>query len=150
MGNASNPAPTFTMKDNGNQFIINDGTYESFASGNGGNMLIEKGKVNWQDATVKVSGNYTFKTDVVNLTMINVCQEAKQNILFEGVGTNSTNAILNNVYHLAGTSGTGNFTISSSSYLTVTDIRIKVGSQSGNVEFFSSKMNGSVYSIYGN
>jgi len=150
MGNATNPARTFTMKSGNNSFYINNGTYESYSPGNGGNMLIEKGLVDWQDATVYVSGNLTFKTDVNNLKMIDVCLSAAQNILFEEVGSSSSYGILNNVYHIAGLSGTGNFTISSSSYLTVTDIKIKVGSQSGNVEFLSSIMNGSIFSIYGN
>ena len=150
MGNASNPARTLTMKASGNSFYINNGTYESYSLGSGGNMLLEKGLIDWQDATVYVSGNFTIKTDVNNISMVDVCLSTAQNMLFEGAGSSSSYGTLNNVYLLAGLSGTGNFTISSSSYLTVTDIRIIVGSQSGSAEFFSSRINGSVFSIYGN
>ncbi len=150
MGNASNPGRTLTMKANGNSFYINNGTYESYSPGSGGDMLIEKGLIDWRDATVYVSGNCSFLTSVNNLTMINVCNSAAKNILFQGAGYYALYGVLNNVYNIAGLSGTGNFTVSSSSYLTLTDIRIVVGSLSGKVEFYSSRMNGSIFSIYGN
>ncbi len=147
MGNASNPAPTFTMKSSSNQFIMTNGIYESFAGGSGGNMLIEAGLVDWRGSTLYVSGNYTFKKDAF-VTMINVCQRAAQNILFEGNNTSSNPAVLNNVLHIGGTSGTGNVTFKDT-WANVTDIRIKVGSSSGTAEFFKTVMNGSIYSIYG-
>lgn len=150
MGNSSNPSPTLTLKSNNSKFYINNGTYESYSPGSGGNMLLERGLINWQDATVYVSGNFTVKTNVNNISMVDVCLSAAQNMLFEGAGSSTNYGSLNNVYLFAGLSGTGNFTISSSSYLTVTDIRIKVGSQSGTAEFLSSWINGSVFSIYGN
>ena len=149
MGNAG-AARSLNQKDAGTSFIINNGTYEGYSPGSGGNMQIEKGTINWQYASVYISGNYLFKTDVNNLSMIDVCMRAAQNIVFEGVGASGTRAIQNNVYNIAGVSGTGNFTISSTSYFTFTDMRVVVGSTSGYAEFLSSNLSGSIYSIYGN
>ena len=55
MGNASG-ARSLNQKDAGTSFIINNGTYECYSPGSGGNMQIEKGTINWQDAIVNVSG----------------------------------------------------------------------------------------------
>ena len=149
MGNASNPAPTFTMKNDNNRFFIEDAIYTSFIPGSGGNMLIEDGLVDWRGASIYISGNYIFK-DPSEVIMINVCHRAAQNILFEGTGSSTNRSILNNVYHIAGVEGTGNFTIKASSFFDVSNIRIKVGSQSGYAEFESSSVQGSIFSIDAN
>jgi gliding motility-associated-like protein/uncharacterized repeat protein (TIGR01451 family) len=148
MGTSGSPAPTFTMKSSNNQFIMNNGVYQSRIPGSGGNMLIEAGVVDWRGSSLYVSGNYLFKKDAF-VTMINVCQTTAQNILFEGINTSSNPAVLNNVYHIAGISGTGNFGFEES-FINATDIRIIVGSQSGSASFKKTAMNGSIFSIYGN
>jgi uncharacterized repeat protein (TIGR01451 family)/gliding motility-associated-like protein len=147
MGSPSSMAPTFTQRSTAT-FVMHSGIYESFSGGSGGDMLVESGTIDWVGSSVYVSGNYTFK-DASNVTMINNCQRAAQNILFEGVGSAGSRSVMNNSYILAGVSGTGNVTFSSSCFIDVTNIRIRVGSVSGYAEFINSSIVGSIYSIYG-
>ena len=148
MGDASNPAPTLTMKSDNNQFIMNNGVYRSREPGSGGNMLIEDGTIDWRNSTLYTSGNFTFKESTDN-TMNSVCLRAAQNINFEGANTSVDPMILNNVYLIGGVEGTGNVTFKDT-WVTVTDIRIQVGSTSGSAEFFDTVMNGSIYAIRSN
>jgi len=149
MGDADDPAPTFNMKSSGNTFTIANGIYECYASGNGGNLTVEAGTVDWSGGSVYCSGNMLFKTNA-SVTMMNMCIVVWQNLDFEGIGESSNYSILNNVYLILGTSGTGNFSLKASSYVNVTDLVIVVGSDSGTAKFESSTMNGSIYSLYGN
>jgi LruC domain-containing protein len=147
MGNSSNPATTFTMKSDGNKFYMANGFYEG--NGSGGNMLIEKGLIDWRDSDMYVSGNYNFKSDVDNVTMINMCIRVAQNILFEGVGSGSSYATMTNVSHISGISGTGNLTIKDNSYINATNIKLNASSNTSNLELFSSTIIGSIYSVNG-
>lgn len=138
-----------TMKHNNCQFNINNGTYENNSAGNGGNILIEKGTFTWKDASLFISGNLDFKTDA-NGSMENVCLRVKQNSNIEGLGASNSYATITDVYWLTGVSSTGNFTVSSSSFLNVTNLRIAVGSTSGYAEFLNSTITGTIFSIYAN
>jgi uncharacterized repeat protein (TIGR01451 family) len=147
MGNNSNPATTFTMKSSGNRFYMTNGFYEG--NGSGGNLLIEKGLIDWRDSDMYVSGNYDFKSDVDNVTMINMCIRVAQNILLDGIGSGSTYATMTNVSHISGLSGTGNLTIKDNSYINATNIKLNASSNTSNLEFFSSTIIGSIYSVNG-
>ncbi len=149
MGNSGNPAPTFTMKDQNCEFHINDGTYESRNPGNGGNMLIEKGTIDWQDATIYVSGNYDFKSDVKDILMDNVCLRVAQNILYDGIASSSNRAVMTDVSKVSGLSGTGNLTIKGSSFINASNLKLNANSNTSNLELESSNITGSIYSIRG-
>ncbi|MCG9880169.1 MAG: LruC domain-containing protein [Bacteroidia bacterium] len=138
-----------TTKHNNCQFNINNGTYENTTAGSGGNVLLEKGTFNWKDASVFISGNLDFKTDV-NGSMDNICLRVKQNSKLEGLGSSSNYTTIKDVYWLTGVSNTGNFTVKSSSYINATNWRIVVGSNSGYAEFENSTITGSIFSIYAN
>jgi LruC domain-containing protein/uncharacterized repeat protein (TIGR01451 family) len=146
MGNNSN-ARTFTMKDSGNKFYMNNGFYEGV--GSGGNLLIEKGLIDWRDSDMYVSGNYDFKSDVNNVTMINMCIRVAQNILLDGIGSSSSYATMTNVSHISGLSGSGNLTIKDNSYINATNIRLNASSNTSNLELESSTIIGSIYSMNG-
>ena len=147
MGNG-NSARNFTMKSDGNQFYMDNAFFEG--NGNGGNVLIEKGLIDWKDSYVYVSGNYTFKSDVDDVTMLNMCISVAQNILFEGVGSGNSYASMDNVSHISGVSGSGNLTIKDNSYISANNIRFNASSSTSTLELLSSTMIGSVYAINGN
>lgn len=139
----------FEMKSNSNQFIINNGTYENVSPSNSGNFGIDAGTITWTNASVVIGGNLEFKTNASG-SMTNVCMQIGGNTGIEGLGSSLSRAILTDVYMVTGKSGSGNFSVTSSSFLTVSNWRIKVGSNSGNTEFSNSNIQGSIYSIDGN
>src|SRR5688500_7191977 len=112
-------------------------------------MDSESGTVNWQNSSLYISGNYNF-FDNAFLTLINICLRSAQNQNFSGVGSGSNISILNNVFHIAGVSGTGSIQFSSACFINITDARMVCGSASGNYTMKESTVNGSIYSIYGN
>jgi len=144
MGNNRN----FKQKDDNNQFVINNGTYENNTAGNGGNLLIEGGTLNWYNASVFVSGNLDFKK-FNNCSLNNVCLRVKQNTLIDEVGTATTIANFTDVTLVTGISSTGNFGVKKSR-LSVSNWNIKVGSNSGTAEFENSTITGSITALDGN
>lgn len=138
-----------SLKNNNCIFTITNGTYENNTSGNGGNVLIENGILNWKDASVFISGNFTLKNDATG-SLENVCLRVKQNSLVEGFGSSTNYATTKDVYWMSGVSGTGNFSVKADTYLNANNLRILVGSTSGYAEFENSTIIGSIFSIYAN
>ncbi|MCG9880167.1 MAG: LruC domain-containing protein [Bacteroidia bacterium] len=130
-------------------FTINNGTYENNTSGNGGNVLIERGVINWKDASIFISGNFTLKTDATG-TLENICLRVKQSSLVEGFGSSTTYAVIKDVYWMSGVSGTGNFSVKANAFLNANNLRVLVGSTSGYAEFENSTIVGTIFSIYAN
>jgi hypothetical protein len=147
MGASPDDAPTFTMKSPANQFYIYNGTFESMIPGTGGNMLLEAGFVDWQDANIYISGNFTVKDEVNSFQNINVCVRVAQDIQFEGVGSAGSYAVMSDAFYASALEGSGNLTIKDNSFISSTGLRLNGSATTSNVELFSSFIEGDVYSI---